>query len=155
MKVNSKEPRVKTPKKETMKYILPLVAALVLFSCKTVEIVEYQYRSSTMLGTRTITVTQDSVVTNYNGRSESTHTARATSAEEWLELKASVKNVKLNDIRTLEAPSNKRSTDASPYGSVMLSTKDSTYQSASFDGYVSHSMLLPLMDAIKKISNKN
>ena len=81
-----------------------------------------------MLGSRTTTITKDSVVTEYNGRMENRRTARATSSEEWLQLKESMKTVKLNDIADLESPTNRRATDAAPFGSVMITTKDSTYR---------------------------
>tara|TARA_B110000046_G_C13023527_1_gene412513 strand:+ start:1107 stop:1529 length:423 start_codon:yes stop_codon:yes gene_type:complete len=137
-----------------MKYLLPLIAALLIISCKTTHIVKYEYKSTTMLGSRVITVTQDSVVSNFRGRTSPTRSARATTPEEWTELKASVANLKLDEISDLEAPTNKRATDASPYGSVMLSTKDSTYHSSAFDGYNSNKKLLPLMAVMQKIAAK-
>jgi len=137
------------------KWIFPLIAGLlVLVSCKTVEVVKYEYRSTTMLGSRTVTITQDSIVTAYSGRAEATREARATTPEEWTALKEGMSNVDLKAIASLESPTNKRSTDASPYGMVKISTADSTYQSASFDGYDSHEMLAPLMVEIKKIAQK-
>ena len=138
-----------------MKYILPILAAILVISCKTADVTTYQYRSTTMLGTRTITVTKDSVVTKYEGRLDSTYNARATSAEEWNKLKESVKGVKLEQISDLQSPTNKRSTDASPYGSIILTTKDSTYRSASFDGFDSHDMLQPLTDIFKEIAHSS
>lgn len=142
-----------TNKTRKMKYILPLIAALVLISCKTLEVTQYEYRSTTMLGTRTITVTKDSVVTQYTGRLESTYKARATTPEEWTKLKESVEGVKMEDIADLKSPTNKRSTDASPYGTISFTTKDSTYRSASFDGFDSHDMLQPTLDVIKEIAH--
>lgn len=135
-----------------MKYILPIIAAFVLLACKTTDVVKYEYRSSTMLGTRTITVTQDSVVTDFNGRIGSNRTARATTPQEWKELEASVKGLNLKEINDLPAPTNKRSTDAAPFGMVKLSTADSTYHSSSFDGFDSHAKLLPLMAIFQKIA---
>jgi len=138
-----------------MKYILPFIVAFILVSCKTTDILTYNYKSTTMLGTRTVNISQDSVVYTYFGRAESTRTARSTSPQEWIELKASMKNVKLDEIADLKAPSNRRATDASPFGSIQLTTKDSTYNSASFDGYMPNKMLVPLMTVIEKIANTN
>ncbi len=137
-----------------MKYILPLIAALLIVSCKTTDIVKYEYKSTTMLGSRVLTVTQDSVVSAFSGRSEPTRTARATTPEEWHELTASMSAVKLEAIADLESPTNKRATDAAPYGSVKLSTKDSTYHASAFDGYNSHKTLVPLMAVMQKIAAK-
>lgn len=135
-----------------MKYILPLIAVFLIMSCKTADIVTYEYKSTTMLGSRILTVTQDSVVSSYRGRTEPTRSARATTSQEWAELKASVVNLKLKNISDLEAPTNKRATDAAPYGSVILTTKDSSYHSSSFDGYVSHKDLMPLMNVMRVIA---
>lgn len=135
-----------------MKYFIAFIGLMIMFSCKTVDPLQYQYKSTTMLGSRTIIITKDSVVTEYNGRMENTRTARATSSEEWLQLKESMKTVKLNDIADLESPTNRRATDAAPFGSVSITTKDSTYQSAGFDGFDANEQLLPLMLIIKKIS---
>lgn len=135
-----------------MKFFIAFLGLMIMVSCKTVDVLQYQYKSTTMLGSRTITITKDSVVTEYNGRMENTRTARATSSEEWLQLKESMKTVKLNDIADLQSPTNRRATDAAPFGSVSIATKDSTYQSASFDGFDANEQLLPLVVAIKKIS---
>lgn len=137
-----------------MKYILPLIAALLIVSCKTTDIVKYQYKSTTMLGSRVLTVTQDSVVSTFTGRAEPTRVARATTPEEWSELKASVSAVKLGSIADLESPTNKRATDAAPYGSIILSTKDSAYHSSAFDGYNPHASLTPFMAVMQKIASK-
>lgn len=135
-----------------MKYIAGIIGLMILMSCKTVEVMQYQYKSTTMLGSRIITITQDSVVTEFNGRIESNRTARATSSDEWMQLKESMKTVKLDEIATLESPTNRRATDAAPFGTVIITTKDSTYQSASFDGFDAHIQLTPLMTVIQKIS---
>jgi hypothetical protein len=137
-----------------MKYILPIIAAFLIISCKTTDIAQYQYKATTMLGSRILTVTQDSVISSFAGRTTPTRTARATTPEEWNELKASVAGLKLETIATLESPTNKRATDASPFGSLKLTTKDSTYHSSSFDGYDSHKSLLPLTAVMKKIAAK-
>ena len=136
-----------------MKYFIALFSLVVLAACSNQEIIQYEYKSTTMLGSRTVTVTQDSVISVYSGRIESNRQARKTTPEEWEALKNGVQNVKLEEIKELPSPTNKRSTDAAPFGTIFLTTKDSTYKSASFDGYDSHEMLQPLMDVIKEIAN--
>lgn len=138
-----------------MKYLFMLGAVLLIMACKTTEVMKYEYKSTTMIGTRTITITKDSVVTRFGGRAGNTHTSRATSPQEWAELKESVSQLKLSEIGTLESPTNRRSTDAAPYGSVLLTTKDSSYKSASFDGYDAHKDLKPLMTIIQRIAQEN
>ncbi|NOQ72757.1 MAG: hypothetical protein GQ574_12175 [Crocinitomix sp.] len=137
-----------------MKYILPIIAAFLIISCKTTDVIQYEYKATTMLGSRILTVTQDSVISSFSGRTKATRTARATTSEEWTELKASVANLKLETISDLESPTNRRATDASPYGSVKLTTKDSTYHSSAFDGYNAHKTLLPLTAVMEKIAAK-
>lgn len=128
-------------------------AIAVLTACNTKEIIQYEYKSTTMLGSRTLTITKDSVISSYFGRMEANRQARKTTPEEWEALKNSAKTIKLEEIRDLKSPTNKRATDAAPFGKVMLTTADSTYRSASFDGFDSHEMLKPLMEVIKEIAN--
>lgn len=136
-----------------MKYLIPLFALLLVVSCKTKEIVQYKYTSTTMIGSKTLTVTKDSVTTEFNSRGKKSYEARATLAGEWEELKAASAKVDLNKLSELEAPTNRRQSDAAPFGTLFLSTKDSTYNSNSFDGYNAHESLLPLMGVIEKIAN--
>lgn len=137
-----------------MKRLLMVFAAIaVLTACNTKEIIQYEYKSTTMLGSRTLTITKDSVISSYFGRMEANRQARKTTPEEWEALKNSAKTIKLEEIRDLKSPTNKRATDAAPFGKVMLTTADSTYRSASFDGFDSHEMLKPLMEVIKEIAN--
>lgn len=140
-------------KDEQMKYFLIIVGLVLLVSCKSYEIVQYEYRSTTMMGTRTVTITKDSVVSNYSGRMESNRIVRTTTPEEWAELHLSVEKVNLKTLADLPSPTNRRQTDAAPFGSVSLTTKDSTYVSGGFDGYNADPSLTPLMTIIQRIAN--
>jgi hypothetical protein len=128
-----------------------LFATSLLISCNETDIVSYEYHSTTMMGKTKVIITQDSVITTFNGRGEPTRSARATQSSEWTSLAASLKDVDLSKISTLESPTNKRATDAAPYGTIFVTTKDSTYTSASFDGKNPHEMLMPLMQEIIKV----
>ena len=108
-----------------------------------------------MMGKTIYTIDKDSVVMTFKGRSEAKRDARATSSGEWNSLMKALEEVDLKKISSLEAPSSNRSTDASPFGKVFLTTKDTTFKSKTFDGYHPHSTLQPLLDAIKKITKKN
>jgi len=136
-----------------MRYLIALLTFVSLAACKTPEIIQYEYKSTTMLGSRKVTVTKDSVISVYNGRMDANRQARKTTPEEWEALKNSANNINLEEIRDLPSPTNRRATDAAPFGSLLLTTKDSTYRSASFDGFDSHEMLQPLMDVMKEIAN--
>jgi hypothetical protein len=130
------------------------VCVLTLLSCKELNFTKVEYRSTTMMGKTLVEITQDSVVVSFAGRGEPTRTARKTDSSEWMNLASALEGVDLNKIATLEAPTNKRATDAAPYGTILISTKDSTYTSASFDGKNPHEMLMPLMNEIVKIWEK-
>ena len=76
-----------------------------------------------------------------------------TAPEEWAELQLSVEKVNLKTLADLPSPTNRRQTDAAPFGSVSLTTKDSTYVSGGFDGYNAGPSLTPLMTIIQRIAN--
>lgn len=134
-----------------MKNLFFLALILVFFSCQDLEIQKVSYSSATMMGRTVTTITKDSVVVTFNGRGEPTYSARATTSAEWESIMKSLAEVDLKKIAELEAPSNKRATDAAPFGMFEISTKDSTYQSNGFDGKNPHSMLIPLMEEVLKI----
>jgi hypothetical protein len=125
-----------------------------LASCGEENIVQYEYRSTTMMGKTVVTIRQDSVITTFNGRGTPTRTARATEASEWSALYQSLKGVELDKVASLEAPTDKRSTDAAPFGTLVVTTVDSVYTSATFDGKNPHEMLMPLMNEVIKIWEK-
>ena len=138
-----------------MKNLLFLGILLALLSCKDLEIEKVSYSSATMMGRTVTTVTKDSVTVAFNGRGEPTYYSRATKTSEWEGIMKSLAEVDLKKIAELEAPSNKRATDAAPFGMFEVSTKDSTYQSNGFDGKNPHAMLMPLMEEILKIQEAN
>lgn len=138
-----------------MKSLIVLFAVAITFlSCKEMDIKKVEYRSTTMMGKTTVTITADSVVTTFNGRGDATRTSRTLSTGEWNALMESLVKVELSKISSLESPTNKRATDAAPYGTIEITTKDSVYTSASFDGKNPHEMLMPTMQEIIKIWEK-
>lgn len=104
-----------------------------------------------MMGKTVVTVTQDSVVTTFNGRGNPTRTARATQNSEWMALVNSVKDIDLTKISELESPTNKRATDGAAFGKLTVTTKETTYTSSDFDGKNPNQILMPLMNEIVKI----
>ena len=138
-----------------MKYLIICFAALTLISCKELEVNTFEYTTSTMMGKTQMIVTQDSVTVDFNGRGEPTHFARATKSEEWSGLMLSLQEVDLDKIADLEAPSDMRSTDASPFAYFIFATKDSSYRSATFDHKNPNSMLMPTMEKILEIQEEN
>ncbi len=134
-----------------MKFFIPIFALFIIASCKTSNVIQYEYKSTTQLGAQTTIVTADSLITQFNGRIGSKREARAITAQEWKAIGSSISEVDLKTLAEMKSPSDKRATDAAPYGSVKLITKDSTYASQSFDGYHSPEALLPLMGMIQKL----
>lgn len=129
--------------------------ALVFFACKEKEVSKFEYQTVTMMGKTTMVMTRDLVTVDFAGRGEPSHYERATSSDEWMVLMSSLTTVKLEEINSLEAPSNKRATDAAPFAKMLFHTPDSTYESASFDHKNPHLMLKPTMEAILKIQAAN
>ena len=138
-----------------MKNLLIILGVIALTSCKELEVNKFEYTTSTMMGRTQLFITQDSVTVDFNGRGEPTHFARATKTSEWTGLMMSLENVDLDKIADLEAPSNKRATDAAPFAYFSFSTKDSTYRSSTFDHKNPNTMLVPSMNEILKIQEEN
>ena len=138
-----------------MRYLAILIVAITFLSCKDMEIIRYEYRTTTQMGRTVLAVTKDSVTVTFNGRSEPTYWARETKEEEWNALNESMKDVDLSKVSTLEAPSNKRATDAAPFGMFTFTGKDSSISSASFDAKNPNEMLMPLMQVFNKIEGEN
>ena len=138
-----------------MKIIVVLLTAFTLVSCKLIEVSKYEYHTTTMMGRTVLSITQDSVIVTFNGRSAPTRYARATKASEWTAINGSMKDVDLTKVNSLEAPSQLRATDAAPFATFYFETKDSTYKSATFDHKRAHEMLVPLMDEVLKVQEEN
>ena len=138
-----------------MRNTLICLMAFVSFACKEKEVSKFEYQTVTMMGKTTMVMTKDLVTVDFAGRGEPSHYERATSSDEWMGLMSSLTTVKLEEINSLEAPSNKRATDAAPFAKMLFHTPDSTYESASFDHKNPHLMLKPTMEAILKIQAAN
>jgi hypothetical protein len=136
------------------KLLLYGFVAILLTACIESEVVKVEYRSTTMMGRTMVTITKDSVTTSFNGRGEPWSNSRSTTPGEWTDLLKLLSEIKLKDIPTYEAPTNKRDTDAAPFATLFVHTKDSTFESKTFDGYDAHDMLQPTMDQIEKMAEK-
>ena len=137
-----------------MKFILIPIMLLVFTSCVT-EIIKVEFKMSTQMGRSVLSIDADSVIVTTNGRMAPTRFARATGDMEWENVLASLKDIKLESISTLIAPSEKRFVDAAPNSGFIITTKDSVYTSANFDGHKPNEVLVPLMEAITVIEEKN
>ena len=138
-----------------MRYLIILLLGLTFISCKDLEILKYEYHTSTQMGRTILSVTKDSVVVTFNGRGEPVYWAREIEENEWDSVVASMKDVQLDQVSNLKSPSNDRATDRVPIAKFSFVGKDSTLTSSSFDAGNPHEMLSPLMLVFKKIEESN
>jgi hypothetical protein len=75
-------------------------------------------------------------------------------SSDWEMLMELYKNVVLEEIKNLEAPSNKRFHDGAATAQLAIKTKDSMYESQSFDHGNPPQALQPLLEKIISIANK-
>ena len=138
-----------------MRNLVIILLAIVAFSCEETDLKQLEYHSTTMMGRTVTTVTPDSVVVTFEGRTEPTRYARATKPDEWSNILKSLENVEFDKIDELEAPSNRRATDAAPFGKFVFITKKGTFESNGFDGGNPNDMLMPVMKAIEEVEANN
>ncbi|MEX1003709.1 MAG: hypothetical protein WDZ35_16435 [Crocinitomicaceae bacterium] len=138
-----------------MRYLILFLIAFMTISCEETDLKKVEYHTTTMMGRTVTTVTPDSVVVTFSGRGEPTHYSRKTKSGEWASIVESVKDIKFDEIAELEAPSNKRATDAAPFAKFVFETKKGTFESNGFDGGNPHEMLMPVMKAIEEVKKGN
>ena len=134
-----------------MRYLLIVLTAFTIISCEELEILRYEYHTTTQMGKTVLAVTQDSVTVKFNGRGEPTYWGRAVKQSEWNALGESMADVDLSKVSSLPAPTNNRATDRSPYAKFVFVGKDSTVISADFDAGKPNDMLRPLMNQFLEI----
>jgi hypothetical protein len=138
-----------------MRILLLAIATITLMSCQDLDIVKYEYQTSTMMGRTVLSVTQDSVVVTFSGRGEPTYYGRAVKPSEWKAVNASMKKVDLTEVPFLKAPSNARATDRVAYAKFTFIGEKTSTTSSDFDANKPHDMLMPLMKEIQKIQKAN
>jgi hypothetical protein len=97
-----------------------------------------------------ITFTKDSAISI--GRRHSKYIL--LSAKDWSTITNSVKKIKLADIPKWEAPTKAREYDGATHCTISVSTKNSQYQSQTFDGGQPMKQLQALYNAIDSLRNK-
>ena len=138
-----------------MRYFVLILLAAIAISCEDIDVKKVEYHTTTMMGRTITTVRPDSVIVTFNGRGEPTYYARETEEGEWSTIVESIKEIDLDEIAELEAPSNKRATDAAPFAKFVVETKKGTYESNGFDGGNPNEALKPLMQAFENIKSNN
>ena len=138
-----------------MRYFVLILLASAAISCEDIDVKKVEYHTTTMMGRTITTVRPDSVIVTFNGRGEPTYFARETKSSEWSNVVQSIQEIKLDEIADLEAPSNKRATDAAPFAKFVVETQKGTFESNGFDGGNPNEALMPLMKAFEQIKENN
>ena len=110
-----------------------LFGLLFLISCSP-KIISFTYVTGSMGGSSSTQMTADSIFEVKMDRHGSVKNAMEFSKGEWKALSKEGKSIDLNGVDTIQSPTHRRKVDAAPYAYLIFKTKDSTYQSASFDG---------------------
>ncbi|MGV6860350.1 MAG: hypothetical protein ACWA41_01185 [Putridiphycobacter sp.] len=134
-----------------------IVLAAIMLSCMKDKIISYTYKAGTRGYQVEISVSKDSTHIIQSGRVSKTMSYE-TSSDFWKQLKSDTKSVELKEIGQLKSPTNKRQLDAAAHASLTIATKDSIYQSSSFDGGQPPAMIKAIVDALvteaEKINEK-
>jgi len=133
-----------------MKNIIFLLIMLIMISCGAQKIMSYNYNVVARGYKQNINVTQDSTQIIELSRSTKT-TVTKTNPEFWKALQDASKNIELNQINTLDSPTNKRQFDGAMFAKLIISTNDSTYTSAGFDHGHPPAMIKAVVDSLVKL----
>lgn len=133
--------------------LLLLSILMLIVSCGTQKIISYEYSAVTRGYKMTIKVDKDStLITETKGRDVS-ETKSSTTPELWKSLEVGAREIEVLEIGTLESPTNKRQIDAAMFCKLILTTKDSTYTSSSFDNGHPPLMLKIVVDSLVNLRN--
>ncbi len=114
--------------------IFALILSIALFSCTSSKIIGYSYTEGGMIGSTKTTITADSLTFLKYKHGQKSYEAYLSDEKDWILVHNMGKHINYEGIDTLTSPSMGRATDAAPFAMLEIITKDSVYQSASFDG---------------------
>ena len=140
-----------------MKNILYIALMTFFVSCGTQKIIAYEYNIVTRGYKQNIKVNKKTIEIEANNSSSKNgpkKTTTVTSSELWTALQDASKSIKLNEIGTLESPTNKRQFDGAMFGSLILTNEDSIYTSAGFDHGHPPLMIKTIVDSLVKLGMK-
>ena len=131
-----------------------LLGFIAFLSCSP-KIIAYTYVSGSMGGSNSTYVKQDSIYFTKMDRHGAISKGNELSKADWKSISKISKTIDLNGIDTIQSPTNRRQVDAAPYAYLVIETKDSIYQSASFDGGKPPIKLESVVNSIIKLANSS
>jgi len=138
-------------------FIFFISISQVLYSQTHDDIRRIEFNSGTRTYREQIILTADSVVCiqeDFQVDKKPRLTARKATEREWSGLIASLQDVRMTEIETLESPTMKRTFDGASHGSIIITTKDNSTFTHGFDDEDPHKKLKPLMSQIRKFRKK-
>ena len=134
------------------KYIFWGIVSVLLVGCASSNIIGYAYTEGTMMGSTKMTITADSLKFLRYKEGQRSDEAHLSNGEDWTLIHKMGKHIDYKGIDTLTSPTMGRATDAAPFAMLEIMTKDSVYQSASFDGGSPPASIAALVLQLRKIS---
>lgn len=134
-----------------MKSLYLIVLGLVLVSCGAQKIVSYEYVVNTRGYNFSMVVNKKEIKESSDveiSKNKFSENIFITDSNLWKALKKGSKNIKLKEISKLDSPTNRRQFDGAMFANLIISTKDSTYRSASFDHGQPPAMLKVVVDSL-------
>lgn len=134
-----------------MKSLCLIVLGLLLVSCGAQKIVSYEYAVNTRGYNFSMVVNKKEIKESSDveiSKNKFSEGIFITDSNLWKALKKGSKNIKLKEISKLDSPTNRRQFDGAMFANLIISTKDSTYRSASFDHGQPPAMLKVVVDSL-------
>lgn len=114
-------------------------------------VVEYSVRTRGF--SQLVVIQKQEIKVNTNRRGVESMISENISNADWAILIIEFQKIKMADIESFKAPSNKRSTDAAAIGQLTIKHLESTYSSQSFDDGNPPKALKKLLEKIAEITN--
>jgi hypothetical protein len=113
------------------------------------EVISIKYSAFTRGTSKEIVVNEKGVISNKNDKKLRQTEGKSTLSQ----CQKLIKNINLESISALKAPSKRRASDGALHASIEIITKDKTYQSNEFDEGNPPKELKKLVDYILKMAN--
>lgn len=112
-----------------------------------------EYSACTRGFSQLVVIQKQEIKVNTNRRGVESIISEKISNADWAILIATFQKIKLSDIESFKAPSNKRSTDAAAIGQLTIKHLESSYSSQTFDDGNPPKELKQLLEKIAEITN--
>lgn len=119
---------------------------------KNADLVSFEYEAMTRGNFKKVIVTQDSIIT-IKDRDMRDVVKNTISKTDWQSMVKALDNVNLEGIETLEPPSKKHQYDGALAAYLLVTKKETSYRSSTFDHGAPPAALKPLVDKIIEVSD--